>query len=203
MVLESLDRIAEQNPRVQWWLEFLTAYYYTLEYRKCSANGNGDFHSRLPSPATEVDRSGRSSLTPSDEEHVFLIRSHGRPLGRPSAVRVGLGGLAPSDPRFGLGGLPPSPHDFQDFRQHGPRMRVDDFDAPSGEFAARALSHVASRGPNMVFPVRACASDSLAASSFAVPVAPLSTSADGTDLGLHAASSELSSSLHDDQRTAP
>ena len=46
--LESLDNIAEHNPRVQKWLEFLTTYTYTLEYCKGSANGNADFLSRLP-----------------------------------------------------------------------------------------------------------------------------------------------------------
>ena len=48
------------------------------------------------------------------------------------------GGLAPSAPSSGLGGLTLSPHDFQVFHQHGPRMRVDDLDAPPGEFDARA-----------------------------------------------------------------
>ena len=66
--LESLDKIAERNPRVQRWMEFLAAYNYTLEYRRGSANGNADFLSRLPLPATELDRCGASSLTPSDEE---------------------------------------------------------------------------------------------------------------------------------------
>ena len=61
-------------------------------------------------------------------------------------------------------------------------MRIDDLDAPSGEFVARAPLHVVLRGPNWVFPVNA-ASDSLAASVFAVSVAPLPTFADGTDLG--------------------
>ena len=49
--------------------------------------------------------------------------------------------LAPSNPSSGLGGLTLSPHDFQDFRQHGPRMRVDDLDAPCGDFVARAHLH--------------------------------------------------------------
>ncbi|CAB1096809.1 unnamed protein product [Ectocarpus sp. CCAP 1310/34] len=63
------------------WLEFLTAYNYTLEYRKGSANGNADFLSRLPVAAAECDCSGRSRLTPAeDEEAVFLIRSCGLTL---------------------------------------------------------------------------------------------------------------------------
>ena len=180
---ESLDKIAEHNPRVQRWLEFLTTYNYTLEYRKGSANGNADFLTRLPLPATELDRSGPSSLTPSDEESLFLIRSHDVFLGGPSAVRVGLGGLAPSDPSSGLGGLTFSPDDFQDFRQHGPRMRVGDLDAPSGEFVALAPLHVPSRSANWVLPVNACASNSLAACVFTVPATPLPTFVDGSDLG--------------------
>ena len=64
---------------------------------------------------------------------------------------VGLGGLAPSDPSSDLGGLTLSPHGFQHFCQHGPRRRVDDLDAPSGEFVARDSLHIASRGPNWVF----------------------------------------------------
>ena len=122
--LESLNKIAEHSPRVQRWLEFLTTYNYTLEYRKDSANGNADFLSHLPLPAMELERSGPSSRTPSDEERVFLIRSHGLLLGGPSAVRVGLSGLAPSNPSSSLGGLTLSPDDVQDFRQHGPRMRL-------------------------------------------------------------------------------
>ena len=109
-----------------------------LEYRKGSVNGNADFFSRPPLPATELDRSDLSSLTPSDQGHIFLIRSYGLILGRSSALRVGLGGLAASDPSSGLGGLPISPHDFHGFHQHRPRMRVDDLDASSEEFVARA-----------------------------------------------------------------
>ena len=65
------------NPRVQRWLEFLTVYHYTLEYRKGSANGYADFLSRPPLPASEDDRSGHSRLTPSDEERIYLIRTGG------------------------------------------------------------------------------------------------------------------------------
>ena len=95
-------------------------YNYTLECRKCSANGNAEFLSRLPLPATELDRRGPCSLTPSEEERVFFIRSHGLLLGGPSAVRVGLGGLAPSDPSSGLDGLTLSSHDFNIFANTGP-----------------------------------------------------------------------------------
>ena len=118
--LESVDKIAEHNTRVQQWIEFFTAYKYAMEYRNGSANGNDDFLSRLPLPATELDHRGPSTLTPSDEERVFFIRSHGLLLGGPSAVRVGLGGLAPSDPSSGLDGLTLSSHDFNIFANTGP-----------------------------------------------------------------------------------
>ena len=75
--LEILAKVAKRNPRVQRWLEFLTACQYTLEYRKGSANSNADFLSRLPLPVSEDDRSGHSRLTPSDEEHIYLIRAGG------------------------------------------------------------------------------------------------------------------------------
>ena len=102
MALESLAKVAEHNPRVQRWLEFLTAYHYTLEYCKGSANGNADFLSRLPLPTSEDGRSGHSRLTPSDEECVYLIRVGGILLDAPPALSLGLGGLAPSSQRVGL-----------------------------------------------------------------------------------------------------
>ncbi|MEP2272374.1 MAG: ribonuclease H family protein, partial [Marinobacter sp.] len=51
--LESIGKVRDHNARVQRWLEFFTAFVYTLEYRKGNANGNADFLSRLPEPATE------------------------------------------------------------------------------------------------------------------------------------------------------
>ena len=118
-------------------------------------------------------------------------------------MRVGLGGLALSDPSSGLGGLTLSPHDFQDVRKHEPRMRVDDVDAPSGEFVARAPCHVESRGTYWVFLVNACASDPVVASVFATTTAPLPSSFDGTDNGQHAVSSALPSPLLDDNSPYP
>ena len=47
--LESIGKVGNHNARVQRWLEFPTAFGYTLEYRKGSANGNADLVSRLPS----------------------------------------------------------------------------------------------------------------------------------------------------------
>ena len=111
---------------------------------------------------------------------------HPHPLARPTSWRtlhrgVSLGGLAPSDPTSGLGGFLLSPDDFKDFPQHGPRMRVDDLDTPSGELVARAPLDVASPGANWVFPLNACTSD----------------------LDLHAVSSDFPTSLHNDSAPLP
>ncbi|MEP1592764.1 hypothetical protein, partial [Sulfitobacter sp.] len=69
--------VGDHNAHVQRWLEFLTAFDYTLEYRKGSANGNADFLSRLPEPATEYDRNGSSCLNPVEDGGIFLIRACG------------------------------------------------------------------------------------------------------------------------------
>ena len=170
-----------------------------IPQRQCQRGTS--FLSRPPLPATELDLSGPSSLNPSDEERVFLIRSHGLLLGAPCAMCVALGWLAPSDPSPGLDGLTLS--GFPDFRQHGPRKRVDNLDAPSGEFVARAPLHVASRGANWVLPVNARTSGSLAASVFTVPATPLPSFVDGSDLSLHAVPPELPISLHNDSALLP
>ena len=65
----------DHNARVQRWLEYLTAFGYTLEYRKGSANGNADFLLQLPQPETEHDHSGSSRLTPVDDEAIYLVRA--------------------------------------------------------------------------------------------------------------------------------
>ena len=54
--LQSVGKVGNHTARVQRWLEFLTSFDYTLEYRKGSANGNADSLSRLPEPATEHGR---------------------------------------------------------------------------------------------------------------------------------------------------
>lgn len=64
----------DQPPRLAW-LQFLTAYNYSLEHRKRSVNVTVGFLSRLPIDAAGCDRSGRSHLTPAkDEDTVFFIR---------------------------------------------------------------------------------------------------------------------------------
>ena len=59
-------------------------------------------------------------------------------LDAPLALSLGLGRLALSGQSVGSGGLLLSQSDFRDFHEHGPRMRIDDLDAPSGEYVARA-----------------------------------------------------------------
>ena len=95
---------------------------------------------------SEDDRSGHSRLTPSEEERISLIRSGGLSLDGPPPQSLGFGGLAPSSHSVGLGGLQLSRTDFSDYRKHGPRMRIEDLNAPDGEFVARA--------PTSVFPRR-------------------------------------------------
>ena len=56
---------------------------------------------------------------------------------------VGLGGLVPRTESTVLGWLPFTSADFCDFRAHGPRMRTDDFSAPSRRFVARVSASVA------------------------------------------------------------
>ena len=70
-----MGKVGNHNARVQRWLEFLTAFDYTLEHRKGSANGNADFLSRLPEPATEHDSSGSTSLNPVENGGIYLIRA--------------------------------------------------------------------------------------------------------------------------------
>ena len=110
--LESIGKVGNHNARVQRWLEFLTAFDYPLEYRKGSANGNADFLSCLPEPATEHDRSGLTSLNPIEDGGIYVIRACG--LNTPSSPipGVGLGGLVPRTEGAVSGGLPFTFADF-------------------------------------------------------------------------------------------
>ena len=72
--LESIGKVGNHNTRVQKWFEFLTAFDYTLEFRKGSANGNVDFLSRLLQHATDHDRSWSTSLNLVDDGVIYLIR---------------------------------------------------------------------------------------------------------------------------------
>ena len=144
--LQNMHKISDHNPRVARWIEFLSAYQYTVVHRPGATNGNADMLSRLPIPATEADKTGYSSITSPDDVGVYLIQSSGRSTTR-VPHGVGLGGLVPRTPSAALGGLAPIAEDFCDFRKHGVRMRVDDLDAPPGVFVPRAFPSVTTEGP--------------------------------------------------------
>ena len=117
---------------VQRWLEFLTAFDYTIEYRKGSANGNADFLSRLPESATGHDRSGSTSLNPVEDGGVYLIRACG--LNAPSSPipGVGLGGLVPRPESAWVGSLSPQPI-FAIFAHTGHVRGLTTFLLPRGD----------------------------------------------------------------------
>ena len=110
--LQQTCKIGETIPRIQRWIEFLSAYNFRLSYRRGQENANADFLSRLPLPPIEEDISGASALTDPDDLGVYLIRACGFTTLSCPVPGVGLGGLAPSPyytPDAVLGGLAPPP----------------------------------------------------------------------------------------------
>ena len=160
-VLGSIGKVGGHNTRVKRWLEFLTAFDYTLEYRKGSANGNANFLSRLPEPATVHDRNGSTSLTPAEDGGIYLIGACG--LHTPSSPILGvcLGGLMPGTKNNALGGLPFAPADFCDFRAHEPRMKLNDLLTPLRGFVTRGSASIATvdRSPGRGWILRATNND--------------------------------------------
>lgn len=69
-----MSEIGEHNLCTQRCLGFLSAYTYTLEYCKGSANANVGFFSRSPLPATEQDRTGADRLIDPDGVAVYIVR---------------------------------------------------------------------------------------------------------------------------------
>ena len=61
--LQQICKIGETKPRIQRWMEFLSAYNFRLSYRRGQDNANADFLSRLPLPPIAEDISGASALT--------------------------------------------------------------------------------------------------------------------------------------------
>ena len=128
--LQQICKIEETKPRIQRWMEFLSAYTFRLSYRRGQKNANADFLSRLPLPPIAEDISGASALTDPDDLGVYLIRTCGFTTHDCRVPGVGLGGLAPSPchaPDAALGGLTPSPDSpvlsglpltLDDFRTH-------------------------------------------------------------------------------------
>ena len=143
----SAEHVQRRCGAGQRWLEFLTAFDHTLEYRKGSVNGNADFLSRLLEPARKHDRNGSTSLTPVEDGGIYLIGAFGLDIPSSPIPGVGLGGLMPRTESTASGGLPFNYADVCDFRAHGPRMmRVDDLAAPSRGFAARVFASVSPPG---------------------------------------------------------
>ena len=110
--LQKIYNIGETKPRIQRWLEFLSAYNFRLSYRRVQENANSDFLSRLPLPPIEENISVASAPTDPDNLGVYLIRACGFITPSCPVPDVDLGGLAPSPyhiPGAGLGGLVPPP----------------------------------------------------------------------------------------------
>ena len=93
--LQQISKIGESKPRIQRWMEFLSAYDYRLSYRRGRENANADFLSRFPIPPTTEDISGSSALTDPDDLGVYLIRACGYTSPSYPISGVGLGGLTP------------------------------------------------------------------------------------------------------------
>ena len=128
--LQQISKIGETKPRIQRWMEFLSAYNFRLSYRRGQENVNADFLSRLPLSPIDEDISGASTLTDPDDLDVYLIRVCGFTIPACPVPGVGLGGLIPSPchaPDAVLGGLTPPPDSpvlgglhrtIDDFRTH-------------------------------------------------------------------------------------
>lgn len=111
--------MGDDSPRVQRWLEFLTAYQYTLKHLPSSSNSNADLLSRLPIPPTPQDITGDSRITMitmPDDVGVYMIRATGNTPSGPSPQGIALGGLVPNNGTDTLSGSPMTSADFQDFR---------------------------------------------------------------------------------------
>ena len=107
--LQQICKIRETKPRIQRWMEFLSAYDFRLSYRRGQENANADFLSRLPLPPIDEDVSGAFALTDPDDLGVYLIGACGLTTPSCPLPGVGLGGLAPSPDIPVLGGLAPPP----------------------------------------------------------------------------------------------
>ena len=129
--LPQISKIGESKPRIQRWMEFLSAYNYRLSYKQGRDSANADFLSRLPIPPTAEDISDSSALTDPDDLGLYLIRAWGYTTASCPVPGVGLGVLTASfySPNTGqnssptpiLGGLPLTKDDF---RTHRAPMRL-------------------------------------------------------------------------------
>ena len=120
--LQQISKIGKSKPRIQRWMEFLSAYNYRLSYRRGRDSANADFLSRLPILPSAEDISGSSALTDPDDLGVYLIRARGYTTASCPTPGVSLGGLTAlfyspntgqnSSPTPVLGGLPLTKDDF-------------------------------------------------------------------------------------------
>ena len=133
--LQQISKIGENKPRIQRWMEFLSAYNYRLSYRRGRENANADFLSRLPIPPTMEDISGSSALADPDDLGIYLIRACGYTTSSCPIPGVGFGGLtSPSSnnpgtgpnpsPTLVLGGLHLKKDDFRTHRSPMPLRRM-------------------------------------------------------------------------------
>ena len=131
--LQQISKIGESKPRIQRWMEFLSAYNYRLSYRR--GRENADFVSRLPIPPTTEDVSGSSALTDPNDLGVYLLRACGYTTSFCPIPGVGLSGLtSPSSnnpgtgpnlsPTSVLGGLHLTKNDFRTHRSPMPLRRM-------------------------------------------------------------------------------
>ena len=102
--LQQISKICETKPRIQGWVEFLSAYNFRLTYRRGRDNADADFLSRLPLPPIEEDITGYSALTDPENLGVYLIRACGYTT---PACPI---------PSVSMDGLPLTTSDFRDPR---------------------------------------------------------------------------------------
>ena len=110
--LQQICKIGETKPRIQRWMEFLSAYNFRLSYRRGQENANADFLSHLSLPPIDEDISGAFALTGPEDPGVYLIRACGFTTPACPIPGMGLGRLTPSPchaPDAVLGGLTPTP----------------------------------------------------------------------------------------------
>ena len=150
--LQQICKIGETKPRIQRWMEFLSAYSFRLSYRRGQENANADFLSRLPLPPIADDVSGASALTDPDDLGVYLIRACGLTTPSCPVPGVGLGGLVPSPDIPVLGGLAPSP-DVPVLG--GPPLTSDDFRTHRAPIPSPSAT-TCPRRPRATFPQAPC-----------------------------------------------
>ena len=125
--LQKICKIGETKPRIQRWIEFLSAYNFRLSYRRGQKNANADFLSRLPLPPIAEDISSASALTDPDDLGVYLIRACGFTTPACPVPGVGLGGVTPSPCHASdtvLGGLSLTLDDFRTHRAPMPSTHM-------------------------------------------------------------------------------